>query len=94
MPLTIVGGYGLSFWGCDVIFNHSLHSELPKVPRSDGDDELLLFLVTGPTHNWSNSSYYCLGGHRIGLQTAWRRDTRLEFPYCAQVTINLPQINL
>ena len=49
MPITIVGGYGLSFWGCDVTFDRCLHLELSKVPIYDGDNELLLFLVTGPT---------------------------------------------
>ena len=43
MPITVVGGGGLSFWGCDVTFIHCLHSELSKVLRSDGDVELLLF---------------------------------------------------
>ena len=43
MPKTAVGGCGLSFWGYDVTFDHCLHSKLSKVPRSDGDAELLLF---------------------------------------------------
>ena len=43
MPRNVVGGCGLSFWGCDVTFDSCLHSELSKVPTSDGDAELLLF---------------------------------------------------
>ena len=57
MPKIVVGGCGLSFWDYDVNFDCCLHSELSKVPRSNGDDEFLLFLVIGRTQNWSNSSY-------------------------------------
>ena len=83
MPINIVGGYGLSFWGCDVTFDHCFHSKLSKVPRSDGDDEFLFLLVIGPTQNWSNYSYCCIRGHKIGLQTSRGRETRFEVPYYA-----------
>ena len=43
MPINVVGGCGLSFLGCDVTFDRYLHSELSKVPRYNGDAELLLF---------------------------------------------------